>query len=202
MRGFTLLLRVSCLLNFSQNVILRKYGLEPHLDDFRSIIDRVRRRASNYLGVGKRESKENTLSYYKQIFGLFPEKLRPEFREGFMGYDDTNNFFNLAYEILAWKIHKALIRAKLEPYLGSVYGNILMFFDVDPQVIVNEPSELTGESCMRIVNSSPGAMRLLLTLQIFTITWTSEGCTRINGILDIHGGEIAHMYRFHNSCWS
>jgi hypothetical protein len=30
-------------------------------------------------------------------------------REGFMAYDGTNNIFNLAYEILAWKIHRALI---------------------------------------------------------------------------------------------
>ncbi|MBS7631150.1 CRISPR-associated endonuclease Cas1, partial [Candidatus Bathyarchaeota archaeon] len=35
----------------------------------------------------------------------------------------TNNLFNLAYEILAWKVHKALVRAKLEPYLGFLHSN-------------------------------------------------------------------------------
>ena len=34
-----------------------------------------------------------------------------------------NNTFNLAYEILAWKVHKALVRAKLEPYLGFLHSN-------------------------------------------------------------------------------
>ena len=54
---------------------------------------------------------------------MFPEKLRPEKREGFMAYDCMNNLFNLAYEILAWRIHKALVRAKLEPYLGFLHSN-------------------------------------------------------------------------------
>jgi len=34
-----------------------------------------------------------------------------------------NNLFNLAYEILAWKIDKALVRAKLESYLGFLHSN-------------------------------------------------------------------------------
>jgi CRISPR-associated protein Cas1 len=108
----------------SQNVILRKYGLEPHLDDFREAIEKsqakslelFRRRLTGIEG-------KHTQRYYKQIFGLFPEKLRPEKREGFMAYDGMNNLFNLAYEILAWKIHKALVRAKLEPYLGFLHSN-------------------------------------------------------------------------------
>lgn len=40
-----------------------------------------------------------------------------------MAYDGTNNTFNLAYEILAWKIHKALVKVKLEPYLGFLHSN-------------------------------------------------------------------------------
>jgi CRISPR-associated protein Cas1 len=34
----------------------------------------------------------------------------------------VNNIFNLAYEILAWKVHRALINAKLEPYLGFLHS--------------------------------------------------------------------------------
>jgi CRISPR-associated protein Cas1 len=30
--------------------------------------------------------------------------------------------FNLAYELLAWKVHRALISAKLEPYLGFLHS--------------------------------------------------------------------------------
>jgi CRISPR-associated protein Cas1 len=40
-----------------------------------------------------------------------------------MAYDGMNNIFNLAYEILAWKVHRALIKAKLEPYLGFLHSN-------------------------------------------------------------------------------
>jgi CRISPR/Cas system-associated endonuclease Cas1 len=35
---------------------------------------------------------------------------------------EQTTFFNLAYEILSWKIHRALIRAKLEPYLGFLHS--------------------------------------------------------------------------------
>jgi CRISPR-associated protein Cas1 len=64
-----------------------------------------------------------TQRYYQQIFGLFPEKIRPESRKGFMAYDGMNNLFNLAYEVLGWKIHKTLVKAKLEPYLGFLHSN-------------------------------------------------------------------------------
>jgi len=108
----------------SQNIILRKYGLDPHLDDFKGSIERTetknlelfRRRITGIEG-------KHTQRYYKQIFGLFPKKIRPESREGFMAYDGMNNTFNLAYEVLAWKVHKALLRAKLEPYLGFLHSN-------------------------------------------------------------------------------
>jgi CRISPR-associated protein Cas1 len=40
-----------------------------------------------------------------------------------MAYDGMNNLFNLAYEILGWKVHKALVRAHLEPYLGFLHSS-------------------------------------------------------------------------------
>jgi CRISPR-associated endonuclease Cas1 len=63
-----------------------------------------------------------TKRYFDQIFSLLPESIRPEKRKGFKAYDGTNNIFNLAYEILSWKIHRALIKAKLEPYLGFLHS--------------------------------------------------------------------------------
>ena len=33
-----------------------------------------------------------------------------------------NNLFNLGYEFLKWKVHRALVRAKLEPYLGFLHS--------------------------------------------------------------------------------
>jgi CRISPR-associated protein Cas1 len=63
-----------------------------------------------------------TKHYFNQIFSLFPEKIRPEARRTFKAYDGMNNLFNLAYEMLSWKVHRALIKAKLEPYLGFLHS--------------------------------------------------------------------------------
>jgi CRISPR-associated protein Cas1 len=51
-----------------------------------------------------------------------PEKLRPEKRKKFKAYDGVNNIFNLAYEVLQWKVHRAIIKAKMEPYLGFLHS--------------------------------------------------------------------------------
>ena len=48
--------------------------------------------------------------------------MRPENRRTFKAYDGLNNLFSLGYEILSWKVHKALINAKLEPFLGFVHS--------------------------------------------------------------------------------
>jgi len=53
---------------------------------------------------------------------LFPEPIRPERRRTFKAYDGVNNLFNLGYELLSWKVHRALINAKLEPYLGFLHS--------------------------------------------------------------------------------
>ena len=42
--------------------------------------------------------------------------------ETFKAYDGINNLFNLAYEMLGWKVHKALVNAKLEPFLGFLHS--------------------------------------------------------------------------------
>lgn len=33
-----------------------------------------------------------------------------------------NNLFNLAYSVLKWKVYRAIVRAKLEPYLGFLHS--------------------------------------------------------------------------------
>ena len=55
------------------------------------------------------------------VFGLFNESVKPSNRRTFKAYDGLNNLLNLAYEMLAWKIHIALVKAKLEPYLGFLH---------------------------------------------------------------------------------
>jgi CRISPR-associated protein Cas1 len=64
----------------------------------------------------------NAKDYFSQIFKLFPEKIRPETRETFNAYDGLNNVFNFAYYVLECRIHKALLKARLEPYLGFLHS--------------------------------------------------------------------------------
>jgi CRISPR-associated protein Cas1 len=105
-----------------QNKVLEKYGLKPH--DLRFVkriinevdsegIKSVRRRL---LGV----EAVFTKAYFKQIFQLF--KMKPEYRKTFKAYDGMNNTFNLAYTMLKWKVYEAVLKAKLEPYLGFLHS--------------------------------------------------------------------------------
>jgi CRISPR-associated protein Cas1 len=107
-----------------QNSLLEKYGLQSHDDEaITTKIDGLE--ASNTVSFGQKlngvEGKF-TQHYFKQILGLLPEKLRPEKRKKFKAYDGVNNIFNLAYEVLQWKVHRAIISAKMEPYLGFLHS--------------------------------------------------------------------------------
>ncbi|MEM3737713.1 MAG: CRISPR-associated endonuclease Cas1 [Candidatus Bathyarchaeia archaeon] len=106
-----------------QNGILAKYNMQPLGDKAQVMVENI---GTASLEMAKRrltsiEGKFSEL-YFKQIFGLFSEKLRPDARKKFKAYDGINNAFNLAYEVLSWKVHRALIRAKLEPYLGFLHS--------------------------------------------------------------------------------
>jgi CRISPR-associated protein Cas1 len=107
-----------------QNQLLRKYGLRwldyyPYSQAVKKANDkdmtRVRARLMSYEG---RFSEQ----YFRQIFALFNEAIRPERRKTFKAYDGLNNIFNVAYRVLSWKVHLALIKAKLEPYLGFLHA--------------------------------------------------------------------------------
>ena len=107
-----------------QNRLLEKHDLQPH--DGEAIRSKVYELDSDDLDSLRRrltgiEGKYSE-HYFNQIFGLIPEKMRPEGRKKFKAYDGTNNIFNLAYEVLQWKVHRAVIRAKLEPYLGFLHS--------------------------------------------------------------------------------
>jgi CRISPR-associated protein Cas1 len=106
-----------------QNQVLSKYGLKRH--DY-SIHEKIRNlKDDNTPRLRTRlMSVEGHFSdrYFSQIFGLIPESLRPECRKTFKAYDGVDNIFNLAYEMLCWKVHHALIKAKLEPYLGFLHS--------------------------------------------------------------------------------
>ena len=106
-----------------QNQLLKKYGMRRI--DF-SIMQTIKNlNVENYQTLRRRimgiEGKCSE-KYFSQIFGMFQESIRPSCRKKFKAYDGLNNLFNLAYRILSSKVHVALIKAKLEPYLGFLHG--------------------------------------------------------------------------------
>ena len=107
-----------------QNILLAKYGLELHDED--AIIFKIESlESSNPVSFGQKLTGIEgrfTERYFNQIRGLLPESLRPETRKKFKAYDGVNNIFNLAYEVLQWKVHRAIIKAKMEPFLGFLHS--------------------------------------------------------------------------------
>ena len=100
-----------------QTLLLQKYGLEFKelpLIDFGGCLDDVRHRWNSL------ESKYSRF-YFSRIFKLFPKFLQINRREGFRAYDGTNNLLNFCYMFLGWKVFRALIKAKLEPFLGFLH---------------------------------------------------------------------------------
>ena len=106
-----------------QNQVLSKYGLKRH--DF-SVMEKVKKLEAEDTSTLRIRlmSIERHFSdrYFEQILSLIPESVRPDRTRTFKAYDGVNNIFNLACEILSLKVHHALIKAKLEPYLGFLHS--------------------------------------------------------------------------------
>jgi CRISPR-associated protein Cas1 len=108
-----------------QNELLKKYGLRQH--DLIKIKESLKAiETTNLQSVRKKlisiEGKY-TEFYFKQIFPMFPQAvLKTEKRKTFKAYDGINNTFNLAYTVLKWRTLSALIKAKLEPFLGLLHS--------------------------------------------------------------------------------
>lgn len=109
----------------AQNQILKKYHLEEFEPSsilgrekisllYAENVDKIRNRLTSIEG-------KYTKHYWKQIFHLFPRFLRIKKREGYRAYDATNNLFNIAYEVLRWKIYRAILKSKMEPFLGFLH---------------------------------------------------------------------------------
>jgi CRISPR-associated protein Cas1 len=106
-----------------QNQVLKKYGLRRHdfsiQEKVKNLEDEDTARLRTRLMAVEGHFSDN---YFTRIFSLIPTSLRPQSRKTFKAYDGMNNLFNLAYEMLSWKVHRALINAKLEPYLGFLHS--------------------------------------------------------------------------------
>jgi len=105
-----------------QDKLLKKYGLRRF--DF-ALFEKIRSLEStdNHLARNKLTNIEGFCAnqYFTQVFGLFNESIRPQRRKGYKAYDGINNIYNLAYKTLSWRIHVALLKAHLEPYLGYLH---------------------------------------------------------------------------------
>jgi CRISPR-associated protein Cas1 len=105
----------------TENLVLRKYGLRQH--DLLTV-----ERAIAEVNSGNITTKLMAIEghcskhYFKQVFQLFPSFMQVENRKTFKAYDGLNNLFNLAYTVLKWKVYRAIVRAKLEPYLGFLHS--------------------------------------------------------------------------------
>jgi CRISPR-associated protein Cas1 len=108
----------------SQNQTLRKHGLRQL--DLIATKQKINAIPENNLKSVRKQLLpiEGRCSehYFKQIFQLFPKTIRIENRKTFKAYDGTNNIFNLAYTMLSWKVQKAIMKAKLESYLGFLHS--------------------------------------------------------------------------------
>jgi len=107
-----------------QNQVLKKYKLDTSRNQL-SLLQLENIKFEN-LKLTRRKlmaiESYNAKEYFSQIFKLFPEKIRPETRETYRAYDGLNNVFNFAYYVLECRVHKALLKAKLEPFLGFLHS--------------------------------------------------------------------------------
>jgi len=96
-----------------QNKLLAKYGrktLECPPGEADGSVEAVRKK---FMAIESRMARH----YFAEVFSLIPEGIRPSNRVGFKSYSGVDNLFNLGYEMLSWRVHKALVSAKLEAFL-------------------------------------------------------------------------------------
>jgi CRISPR-associated protein Cas1 len=107
-----------------ENQVLKKYGLMQ--EDIMKAKSQIENIESESLESVRRKllaiESPTAKFYFNQIFQLIPEKIRPANRTGYKAYDGINNVFNFGYYVLKCRVHKALLKAKLEPYLGFLHS--------------------------------------------------------------------------------
>jgi len=121
-KGMEIAKRIVLAKTEGQNQVLNKHGIKPL--DMTFVEERVNAIGSEDLKSLRRGllgvEGRFTSRYFNRIFKLFP--IKPSSRKTFKAYDGMNNIFNFAYTILKWKVYEAVLKAKLEPYLGFLHS--------------------------------------------------------------------------------
>jgi CRISPR-associated protein Cas1 len=110
-----------------ESQVLRKYGLEPYphavqiIEGF--LENDLTMLRSNVLRVEGKYAQH----YFRQLYSLFPEGIRPVARVSYEAYAGLNNVFNLCYTFLKWKVYRAIVNAHLEPFLGYLHSSLNPF---------------------------------------------------------------------------
>lgn len=123
-KGFSIAKQIVLSKIEGQNYILRKYGLRQH--DLMQIKNRIASVESDDLRTVRQRlltiEGHAAEKYFSQVFQLLPTAIGVERRRTFKAFDGINNTLNLAYTMLKWKVHRAIIKAKLEPFLGFLHS--------------------------------------------------------------------------------
>lgn len=112
----------------NENNLLKHLDLKPYEQNKRvpSVSEIARIEAEKLtpnLRLKLTHIEENfSVWFYGQILPLFPKWLRVGNRIKRNATDPLNNLLNLSFEVLMWKVMKAVVKSKLEPYLGFLHA--------------------------------------------------------------------------------
>lgn len=112
----------------NENNLLKHYGLKsyekslkkPNLQDIKNVhAERITQNVRTKLNAIEEHFSK---FFYGQIFSLFPKWISPRTRIKRNAIESGNNLLNLSFEVLNWKVMKAILTSKLEPYLGFLHS--------------------------------------------------------------------------------
>lgn len=106
-----------------QNRLLNKYDLKTYYYPIERQIENTNTENLHSYRMKLMQIEARYSKYYfNEIFKLFPEKIRPKTRTTYRAYDGLNNVFNFGYYVLRNRVHLAILKAHLEPYLGFLHS--------------------------------------------------------------------------------
>lgn len=112
----------------NENNLLKHYGLKsyeknlkkPNLQDIKNVhAERITQNVRTKLNAIEEHFSK---FFYGQMFPLFPKWITPKKRIKRNAIESGNNLLNLSFEVLNWKVMKAILTSKLEPYLGFLHS--------------------------------------------------------------------------------